>query len=73
MKIALKFNLVLLLLFVLTMSLTYVIARNLLESNARAGVEENARIMMRSALAIRHYTSSQIKPLLDGPPSISIR
>jgi HAMP domain-containing protein len=66
MKIALKFNLVLLLLFVLTMSLTYVIARNLLESNARAGVEENARIMMRSALAIRHYTSSQIKPLLDG-------
>jgi HAMP domain-containing protein len=66
MKIALKFNLVLLLLFVVTMSATYLIARNLLESNARASVEENARIMMRSALAIRGYTSSQIKPLLDG-------
>jgi HAMP domain-containing protein len=66
MKLALKFNLVLLLLFVATMGATYVIARNLLESNARASVEENARIMMRSALAIRGYTSAQIKPLLDG-------
>jgi protein-histidine pros-kinase len=66
MKIALKFNLLLLLLFALTLSATYVIARQVLESNARLGVEENARIMMRSALAIRNYTSTQIKPLLDG-------
>jgi HAMP domain-containing protein len=66
MKIALKFNLLLLLLFVLTMSTTYFIARQLLENNARASVQENARIMMRSALAVRSYTNTQIKPLLDG-------
>jgi len=66
MKIALKFNLVLLLLFVLTLSLTYLIARELLESNARATVQENARIMMQSALAVRTYTITQIEPLLDG-------
>jgi HAMP domain-containing protein len=66
MKIALKFNLLLLLLFAASMGLTYLIARQLLETNARAGVQENARIMMRSALAVRTYTSTQIEPLLDG-------
>jgi protein-histidine pros-kinase len=66
MKIALKFNLALLLVFALTLSAAYVVARRLLEINARASVQENARIMMRSALAIRTYTETQIKPLLDG-------
>ena len=66
MKIALKFNALLLLLFIVSLGATYLIARQLLETNARAGVEENARIMMRSALAVRTYTATQIKPLLDG-------
>src|SRR5580658_924604 len=66
MKIALKFNLALLLVFALTLSAAYVVARRLLELNARVNVQENARIMMRSALAIRTYTETQIKPLLDG-------
>jgi protein-histidine pros-kinase len=66
MKIALKFNLALLLVFALTLSATYFVARRLLEVNARLNVQENARIMMRSALAIRTYTETQIKPLLDG-------
>ncbi|MGC1522047.1 MAG: DUF3365 domain-containing protein [Steroidobacteraceae bacterium] len=66
MNIALKFNLLLLLLFAASMSLTYFIARELLETNARVSVQENARIMMRSALAVRTYTSTQIEPLLDS-------
>lgn len=66
MKIAVKFNALLLLLFLLSLSSTYFIAKQLLEANAVASVEENARIMMRSALAVRTYTSSQIEPLLDG-------
>jgi protein-histidine pros-kinase len=66
MKIAVKFNLLLLLLFAVSLGVTYLIAKQLLESNAKTGVEENARIMMRSALAVRTYTSTQIKPLLDG-------
>jgi HAMP domain-containing protein len=66
MKIALKFNFLLLLLFVSSLAATYFIAKQVLEDNARTNVEENARIMMRSALAVRTYTASQIKPLLDG-------
>jgi HAMP domain-containing protein len=66
MKIALKFNMLLLLLFIVSLGATYFIARHLLEANARTGVQENARIMMRSALAVRTYTSSQIEPLLNG-------
>ena len=66
MKIALKFNVLLLLLFGASLGGTYLIAKRLLESNARTNVEENARIMMRSALAVRGYTNTQIKPLLDG-------
>jgi protein-histidine pros-kinase len=66
MKIALKFNILLLAVCCLSLAATYLIARQLLEANASANVEENARIMMRSALAVRSYTSSQIKPLLDA-------
>jgi protein-histidine pros-kinase len=66
MKIIVKFNIALLVLFGVSLGVTYYMARQLLESNARASVEENARIMMHSALAVRTYTSSQIKPLLDG-------
>jgi protein-histidine pros-kinase len=66
MKIALKFNLMLLVVCCLSLGATYAIAKRLLEANASADVEENARIMMRSALAVRSYTASQIKPLLDG-------
>jgi len=65
MKIALKFNVCLLVLFIVSLGATYLIARRLLEDNARSAVEENARIMMRSALAVRTYTSTQIQPLLD--------
>jgi len=65
MKIALKFNACLLALFMVSLGTTYLIARRLLEDNARNGVEENARIMMRSALAVRTYTSTQIQPLLN--------
>ncbi len=66
MKIALKFNVLLLLLFCLSLGGTYFSAKRLLEANASANVEENARIMMRSAMAVRTYTSLQIKPLLDS-------
>jgi protein-histidine pros-kinase len=66
MKIAVKFNALLLLLFSLSLGSTYFIAKQLLEANASTSVEENARIMMRSALAVRTYTSSQIEPLLES-------
>lgn len=65
MKLMLKFNIVLLLVFVTGMALSAYVLHALLQSNAREEVREHARIMMESALAIRKYTGEQIKPLLE--------
>jgi protein-histidine pros-kinase len=65
MKLLFKFNLVFLLLFIAGIAACGYISRNLLQRNAREEIAENARLMMFSALAVRHYTQSQIKPLLE--------
>ncbi len=65
MKLIVKFNLVLLLVFLLGMLATGYVSHELLQTNARAEIRENARILMDSALAVRKYTSEQIKPLLE--------
>jgi protein-histidine pros-kinase len=65
MKLLLKFNLVFLVLFIVGIAACGYISRNLLQRNAREEIAENARLLMSSALAVRHYTQSQIKPLLD--------
>jgi HAMP domain-containing protein len=51
--------------FLLGLAAAYTVADRLLLRNARAEIQDNARIMMESALAVRAYTVSQIKPLLD--------
>jgi len=65
MKLIVKFNLVLLLVFLLGMVATAWVSHELLHANARSEIRENARILMDSALAVRKYTSEQIKPLLE--------
>ncbi len=65
MKLILKFNLVLIAVFLIGLASSYYYASRLAQRNARAEIQENARIMMESALAVRAYTNSQIKPLLD--------
>ena len=65
MKLLLKFNLVLLLVFALGLVTTGFICRRLLRQNAKAEIMENARIMMEAAIAVRTYTATQIKPLLE--------
>ena len=65
MKLIVKFNLVLLLVFLLGMLVTGYVSHELLQTNARAEIRENARILMDSALAVRKYTNEQIKPLLE--------
>lgn len=65
MKLLLKFNLVLLLVFVIGFVGATYFSDRLLQRNAKAEIEENARIMMEAALAVRAYTNTQIKPLLD--------
>jgi HAMP domain-containing protein len=66
MKLIFKINLVLILVFLAGLGGSYYYANELLQQNARAEIRENARIMMASAIAVRTYTVSQIKPLLDN-------
>jgi HAMP domain-containing protein len=65
MKLLLKINIVMVLVFLLGLAASYTVAERLLLENARSEIQDNARIMMESALAVRAYTVSQIKPLLD--------
>jgi HAMP domain-containing protein len=65
MKLIVKFNLVLFLVFVVSYLVTGYVTNNLLQRNAKQEILENARIMMEAALAVRTYTSTQIKPLLE--------
>jgi len=65
MKLLLKFDLVLLLVFAVGLLTTGLVCRRLLQQNAKAEIMENARIMMEAAIAVRTYTSTQIRPLLE--------
>lgn len=65
MKLLVKINLVLLLVFAIGLAATGYVCNRLLRQNAKAEIMENARIMMEAAIAVRTYTSSQIKPLLE--------
>jgi HAMP domain-containing protein len=65
MKLLFKVNILLVIMFLLGLWASYTVAERLLLENARSEIQGNARIMMESALAVRAYTVSQIKPLLD--------
>jgi len=65
MKLLVKFNLVLFLVFALGFIAVGYMTNRLLQENAKKDILENARIMMEAALAVRSYTSAEIKPLLD--------
>jgi HAMP domain-containing protein len=64
MKLLLKVNLVMVVVFLIGLAASYTVADRLLQENARSEIQGNARIMMESALAVRVYTSKQINPLL---------
>jgi len=65
MKLIVKFNLVLFLIFAVAFAATGFVVDNLLQRNAKQEILENARIMIEAALAVRAYTNTQIKPLLE--------
>jgi HAMP domain-containing protein len=65
MKLLLKFNLVLFILFAVGVAATAYVSRDLLQRNAREEVYENAKLLIGSALAVRAYTSTNIAPLLE--------
>lgn len=65
MGLRLKFNLVLLLVFLVGLGIAAWISRDLLVRNAREEVSRNAGLMMETALAIRGYTINQVRPHLE--------
>ena len=66
MGLRLKFNLVLLLVFLVGIGVAGGISHELLYRNARAQVLAEARLLMEAALAVRGYTVNQVRPhLLD--------
>lgn len=64
MKIATKFNLVLFTIMSIALAGTGYFSYYLLQQNAQREVVEHAGMMMETALAIRGYTVSQVRPLL---------
>ena len=64
MGLRLKFNLVLSITTAICLFLVSMFGNQILQDNARQEVLEKARIMMESALAVRHYTVNEVKPLL---------
>ena len=65
MKLLLKINIVLVVVFLIGLAASYSVAQRLLLQNARLEIQDNARIMMESAKAVRQYTASQVAPLLN--------
>jgi protein-histidine pros-kinase len=61
----LKFNLVLIAVFLAGFAVAGWTSYQLLQRNARGEIVRNARVMMEAALAIRGYTSTQIRPHLE--------
>jgi methyl-accepting chemotaxis protein len=64
MGLRLKFNLVLLLMFVIGLGATGYVSYDLLHRNARDEVLRNAGVMMEAALSMRGYTVTKVRPLL---------
>jgi HAMP domain-containing protein len=65
MKLIVKFNLVMLTVFAIGLLAAGYVSDRLLQRSAKEEISENARIMMEAALAVRSYTNTQIKPLLE--------
>ncbi|SRR5208282_3293213 len=66
MRLLIKFNLVLILVFGIGIGIAGYISRNFLERSAREEVLQQARLMMGAAGGMRTYTSEQIGPLLQA-------
>src|SRR5688572_5950909 len=65
MGIRLKFNLVLVAVFLAGLALAGWISNELLQRNAREEILRHARLMMETAISIRGYTIAQVRPHLE--------
>ncbi|ACB36319.1 putative sensor with HAMP domain [Leptothrix cholodnii SP-6] len=65
MKLLWKFNLIFVLVFAAGLGVSAYVLRNLLQQQAQDEVIDRARLLMEKAIAVRSYTSTHIRPLLD--------
>jgi protein-histidine pros-kinase len=65
MGLRLKFNIILTTVFAAGIGVSALVSYQLLQRNAKQEVLRNAGLMMEAALAMRGYTVTQVKPLLD--------
>jgi HAMP domain-containing protein len=66
MGLRLKFNIVLTLVFAAGIGVSAWVSHELLQRNAKDEVLRNAGLMLETALAVRGYTVSQVKPHLEA-------
>ncbi len=66
MRLLIKFNLLLVLVFAVSIAITAYVAHGFLEQSAHDQVIQQARLMMGAAGGMRTYTSKQVGPLLAG-------
>ena len=64
MKLASKFNIVVIGVFLVGLAITAYFSWSILQTNARNEIVERAGLMMEAALATRGYTVSEVAPLL---------
>jgi len=65
MRLLFKFNLIFLIVFLAGLAGSAYVSRELLQRNAQDEILEHARLTMEKAIAVRTYTNTQIKPLLE--------
>lgn len=71
MRLLIKFNLLLILVFAVSVSITAYVAHDFLQRNAYQEVIQQAGLMMAAASGMRTYTSKQVGPLLAAHDSES--
>ncbi len=64
MGLRLKFNLVLVVVFLAGFAAAGLVSRQLLQENVREEVIRDARLMMEAAVSVRTYTVEQVRPHL---------
>ena len=72
MKLPVKFSLIFIAVFGLGLALAGMVSYSMLQANARSQVADRAKIMMETALAMRRYTSEQVKPALNSLPQDTV-
>ena len=65
MRLSLKFNLILISVLVIGAAITAYFTHSILQANARTEVADRAAIMMESAISVRVYTVSELRPLIS--------